>query len=86
VRRLDPFSWNRLYADPLVGCTRLGGQVSHGLLDSLTGELLFEMDRAAVAKGGVQPLGIVDLLDEARSGRGDVLEGLVLARGKPPRP
>ena len=47
-------------------CTHLGGQLSHGLLDSLPGEDLLEIDWAAVANSGVQPLGIVDLLDEAR--------------------
>ena len=47
-------------------CTNLGGQLSHGLLDSLPGKDLLEIDWAAVAKGRVQPLGIVYLLDEAR--------------------
>jgi len=49
-----------------LDCTPSGGHLGDGLLDSLPGELLLEVVRAAVAKGRVQPLGIVDLLDEAR--------------------
>jgi hypothetical protein len=44
----------------------LGGHLSKGLLDSLPGELLLEIDRTAVAKGRVQPFGIVGILNEAR--------------------
>ena len=61
-------------------CTPWGGQLRYSLLDSLPGELLLEIDGTAVAKGRVQPLGIVDLLDEARKGRCGVLEGLVFVQ------
>ena len=47
-------------------CTRLGGQFSYHLMDNLPGEVLSEIDWTAIAKGGMEPLGIVDIVDEAR--------------------
>jgi hypothetical protein len=35
-------------------------------MDSLPGELLLERDWTAIAKGGMEPFGIVDIVDEAR--------------------
>ena len=37
-------------------CTPLAGQLGYGSLDSVPGELLLEIDWAAVTKGRVQPL------------------------------
>ena len=49
-------------------------------MDSLPGVLLLEVDGAAIAKGRVQPLGIVDIFDEVRQSRRHVVEGSIVAK------
>src|SRR6266545_5079837 len=46
-------------------CTPPGGRRSGRQIDHPPGVLLFELGRAPVSKRGMEPLAVVDLLDEA---------------------
>ena len=54
----------------------LGADRSGGGFDRLPGVVL-ELLRAEIAERGMEPPGVVDLVDEARKVGGDVVEGLV---------
>lgn len=47
-------------------CTRLGERFSRRPMDRLPGKVLLEFDWTAIAKCGMEPLGRVDIVDEAR--------------------
>src|SRR6266542_2139026 len=49
-----------------VECTPSGGHGSGREIDHPPGVLLFELGRAPVSKRGMEPLAVVDLIDEAR--------------------
>src|SRR6266545_2824955 len=52
-------------ADRTMKCTPPGGRRSGRQIDHPPGVLLFELGRAPVSKRGMEPLAVVDLLDEA---------------------
>jgi predicted HNH restriction endonuclease len=67
--------WNEFSADgqklgqvatAILECTPSGGHRSGRQIDHPPGVLLFELGRAPVSKRGMEPLAVVDLIDEAR--------------------
>ena len=72
---------------PRVECAPVVGQDQAAGVAGLGGGIaVLELDRAEIAQGGVQAAGVVDLLDESGQVGGDLLIGVVLGRGRRPRP
>ena len=63
-----------------VECTPTSGQMRFRSLDRLPVVLLLELDWAALANRCVQPLGNVDVLDEARERCRHIVERLAVAQ------
>jgi Transposase IS66 family len=71
VKTVTGHIWTYVWSAPLrvdrcLECTPAGGQVSGCGFDHLPGMLLFEPDGAPISERGVEPLAVVDLVDEAR--------------------
>src|SRR5258708_40219681 len=80
--RLASHSWVRPAAKdaekkPSTGVRPWGWTASGGRFDRLPGVVILELRWAQISESGVQPSGVVDLVDEARKIGGHVFEGLV---------